>query len=130
MKNAKESLKYNENKNKWEDTVYHLLTKEAENSSNKRKRSQDDDDVEFENSVEDNPKKQKIKRNEYYGRIPHHHLPPVKPKLLDPIFCNPNSFESITKILREIISKNTCRKWIALYTDGVPYLLIYKVIFF
>ena len=64
-----------------------------------------------------------ISRDTYYGRVPHHHMPPVKFVMKDPIYVNPNSFESIIHIFRKMLEKNTCRKWIIIYSDGVPFLL-------
>ena len=62
-------------------------------------------------------------RDHYYGRVPQHHLPPVKIVMKDPIFENPNSFESLIEIFRSIQEKNKCREWIIIYSDGVPFLL-------
>ena len=70
----------------------------------------------------------KLTRQEYYGRIPHSHRPPIAPIIADPILRNPNSFESMIEIFREIQKKNPLRKWVAIVMDGVPYVLGLKVI--
>ena len=70
----------------------------------------------------------KLSREEYYGRVPHNHRPPITPLIADPIFRNPNSFESMIEIFREILKKNVMRKWVAIVMDGVPYVLGLKVI--
>ena len=70
----------------------------------------------------------KISRTEYYGRIPHNHRPPITPSIADPIYRNPNSFDSMIEIFREIQKKNELRKWFAIVMDGVPYVLGLKVI--
>ena len=70
----------------------------------------------------------KLSRQEYYGRIPHNHRPPISPIIADPIFKNPNSFESMIEIFRHIQKKNPTRKWVAVVMDGVPYVLGLKVI--
>ena len=62
-------------------------------------------------------------RLKYYGRIPHNHRSPIAPNIADPIYRNPNSFESMIEIFREIQWKNKLRKWIAIVMDGVPYVL-------
>ena len=66
----------------------------------------------------------KLSREEYYGRIPHNHRPPIAPLIADPIFRNLNSFDSMINILK----KNVMRKWVAIVMDGVPYVLGLKVI--
>ena len=70
----------------------------------------------------------KLSREEYYGRIPHNHRPPIAPLIADPIFRNPNSFDSMIEIFRDILKKNVMRKWVAIVMDGVPYVLGLKVI--
>ena len=70
----------------------------------------------------------KISRTQYYGRIPHNHRPPIAPVIADPIYRNPNSFDSMIEIFREIQKKNVMRKWFAVVMDGVPYVLGLKVI--
>ena len=69
----------------------------------------------------------KMSRQVYYGRIPHNHRPPISPRIADPIYRNPNSFESMIEIFREIRFKNRNRKWVAIVMDGVPYVLGLKV---
>ena len=84
-------------------------------------------DYSFQNSDEtvklDETVKNDTSRDSYYGRIPDHHMPPVKVIMKDPIYVNPNSFESISHIFRTMLEKNKCRKWIIIYSDGVPFLL-------
>ena len=70
----------------------------------------------------------KMSRQEYYGRIPHSHRTPITPIIADPIYRNPNSFESMIEIFREMKKKNPLRKWFAVVMDGVPYVLGLKVI--
>ena len=70
----------------------------------------------------------KMSRQVYYGRIPHNHRPPISPRIADPIYRNPNSFDSMIEIFREIQFKNKKRKWVAIVMDGVPYVLGLKVI--
>ena len=64
-----------------------------------------------------------VTRDEYYGRVPEMHFPPVKVIMKDPIYQNPNSFESLIDIFRTIVAKNKKREWIIIYSDGVPFLL-------
>ena len=71
---------------------------------------------------------QKVTREEVYGRVKDFHKEPIKPVIADPIFKNPNSFESLMEIFRIIIQKNTKRKWLVLISDGVPFILGWKVI--
>ena len=73
-------------------------------------------------------KPETLSREQYYGRIPENHLMPVKVLMKDPIYLNPNSFENIIKIFRTMLGKNKNRKWIIIYSDGVPFLLGEKVI--
>ena len=70
----------------------------------------------------------KLSRTQYYGRIPHNHRPPIAPVIADPIYRNPNSFDSMIEIFRDIQKKNVLRKWFAVVMDGVPYVLGLKVI--
>ena len=46
----------------------------------------------------------KLSREEYYGRIPHNHRPPIAPLIADHIFRNSNSFDSMIGI-RDILNK-------------------------
>jgi hypothetical protein len=59
--------------------------------------------------------------------------PPIS--LMEPVFVNPNSFKSITEILRFIGKKagikqygGNLREWITIICDGLPYSLVAKVI--
>ena len=56
------------------------------------------------------------------------HLEPAVTKLLDPVLLNPNSFENLIKIFREILKRYSDREWIPLVTDGVPHVLGMKVL--
>ena len=81
-------------------------------------------DCKSEKGAEGDVNKEKtVTRDEYYGRVPEMHFPPVKVIMKDPIYQNPNSFESLIDIFRTIVAKNTKRDWIIIYSDGVPFLL-------
>ena len=104
LEEAKKSLSKDLNSGKWLDSVdYSLLNSDK--------------------TVKDETVPNDISRDSYYGRVPHHHMPPVKIIMKDPIYVNPNSFESIIHIFRKMLEKNKCRKWIIIYSDGVPFLL-------
>ena len=105
LEEVKQTFTKDINSGKWIDSVDYSL----QNS---------DETVKLEETV-----KSDISRESYYGRVPNHHLPPVKVIMKDPIYVNPNSFESIAKIFRTMLEKNKCRKWIIIYSDGVPFLL-------
>ena len=105
LSEAKDSVSQDIKSGQWKDSVDYLVDKTGNG-----------DKLEPSNS-------NKVSRDEYYGRVPEHHLPPVKVLMKDPIFENPNSFESIIEIFRTIIKKNKHREWIIIYSDGVPFLL-------
>ena len=73
-------------------------------------------------------KEEKVTREEIYGRVPEFHKAPLKPVIADPIFKNPCSFESLIEIFRVVVEKNKKRKWLVLISDGVPFVLGWKVI--
>ena len=105
LEEVKKSFSKDSNSGKWLDLVDYSL----QNS---------DETVKLDETV-----KNDTSRDSYYGRIPDHHMPPVKVIMKDPIYVNPNSFESISHIFRTMLEKNKCRKWIIIYSDGVPFLL-------
>ena len=105
LEEAKHSISKDEASNKWKDDIDKCMSKEETGEQ-----------------VEPNVSST-ASRDHYYGRVPQHHFPPVKIVMKDPIFENPNSFESIIQIFRAIQEKNKCREWIIIYSDGVPFLL-------
>ena len=99
----------------WKDDIATSKSKSGE-SSKKRKHEEIEDEyrfVEVEDSEERDVtviKQQKVTREQVYGRVKEFHKVPIKPVIADPIFKNPNSFESLIEIFRIIVEKNIKRK--------------------
>ena len=129
---AKKAL-YQDAAGVWKDDIATSKSKSGE-SSKKRKHEEIEDEyrfVEVEDSEERDVtviKQQKVTREQVYGRVKEFHKAPIKPVIADPIFKNPNSFESLIEIFRIIVEKNIKRKWLVLISDGVPFVLGWKVI--
>lgn len=56
-----------------------------------------------------------------------HPANPIKMKTCDPVFLNPNSFDSIKEVLRRV-DKPNAREWLSVTMDGSPYLVSRTVI--
>lgn len=74
-----------------------------------------------------------------WSDVPSNHPPsPIKVQTCDPVFVNPNSFESMKEVLRRVgnaacVSRycpdsTNARKWLSVTMDGAPYLVSRKVI--
>lgn len=74
-----------------------------------------------------------------WSDVPSNHPPsPVKVQTCDPVFVNPNSFESMKEVLRRVGNaacvscycpdSTNARKWLRVTMDGAPYLVSRKVI--
>ena len=119
----------------WLDEIGSSMANSSETTNNKRKLDGTQDiQYRFE-EVADSAvndvviiKEEKVTREEIYGRVPEFHKAPLKPVIADPIFKNPCSFESLIEIFRVVVEKNKKRKWLVLISDGVPFVLGWKVI--
>lgn len=67
-----------------------------------------------------------------------HPVDPIKIHACDPVFVNPNSFDSMKEVLRRVgkaanvkryhPDKESARHWLSLTMDGLPYLVVRQVI--
>ena len=78
----------------------------------------------------------KIDKEERYPHVHSNHSGnPTPVKVADPVLCNPNSYESLTMVLRQIgkdagITRygGTLRHWTVVCCDGLPYHLCMNII--
>ena len=69
-----------------------------------------------------------------YEHVISNHVKPHELVLTDPVFCNPNSLETVARVLRKIGKENgiiqyggTRRYWTFICCDGLPYLICKKL---
>ena len=75
-----------------------------------------------------------IESSERYEHIISNHRGKKEVVLTDPVFCNPNSCETVAYVLRQIGIENgltryggSCRHWTFICCDGVPYMICKKL---
>lgn len=71
-----------------------------------------------------------VKDNERYDHVQSGHKGKKELILSDPVFCNPNSFDTVARVLRQIgiyQYGGNSRHWTHVCCDGVPYLICKKL---
>ena len=75
-----------------------------------------------------------VETSERYDHVNSNHLGKKELVITDPVFCNPNSFESVALVLRQIGIENgitryggSRRHWTFICCDGIPYLICKKL---
>ena len=75
-----------------------------------------------------------VEPHERYPHVIQNHAGKKEIILTDPVFCNPNSFEAVASVLRQIGLENgikryggESRHWTCICCDGLPYLICTKL---